>query len=50
MILFSTSRQIAGASWVCAVNLTVRQIAAQLGVSEATLYKHIPKPRTNFSA
>jgi DNA invertase Pin-like site-specific DNA recombinase len=28
-------------------NLTIRQIAQQLGVSSGTLYKHIPKPRSN---
>ena len=28
--------------------LTVREIARQLGVSEATIYKNIPNPRMNF--
>ncbi len=28
--------------------LTVREIARQLGVSEATIYKNIPSPRMNF--
>lgn len=30
--------------------LTIREIARQLGVSEATLYKSIPRPRTRFAS
>ena len=30
--------------------LTIREIARQLGVSEATLYKYIPRPRSRFEA
>lgn len=31
-------------------SLTIREIAQQVGVSEATIYKNIPSPRASFAA
>lgn len=42
-------RLAAAAAMIKDGKLTIKQVAQQLGVSEATLYKHIPSPRANLS-
>lgn len=43
-------RLAAAAALIKDGSLTIRQVAQQLGVSEATLYKHIPSPRSRLTA
>jgi DNA invertase Pin-like site-specific DNA recombinase len=44
--VMTVERQIAARTLLEKKELTIKQIAGQLGVSEASLYKHIPRPRS----